>query len=94
MDFVTGTIKFTAGAVIGATVGAAVATLIVTRDKGQTLAQLRELVNDVLVAGREAYQAEEARMSGRYQQLIGDAGKDREARKQEKKQTEKQNEGK
>jgi hypothetical protein len=85
MGFIFGVVKFTTGATIGAAVGAAVATFIVTRDGGQTIEQLRGIVNDVLAGGREAYDAEEARMQARHKQLIGDSATNRQLKKDEKK---------
>ncbi len=81
MNFVIGTIKFAVGAAIGASVGAAVTTLLVTRDGGETLTKLQTLVAEVRAGAMEAYKEEENRMSGRYKQLVGDAGNERRTKK-------------
>ncbi len=88
MGFVVGTLKFISGAVIGAAVGAAVTTFIVTRDGGQTISQLRELVGEVQSGAKDAYKEEEGRMTARYQQLIGEAGTARKLAKENKKKDE------
>ena len=85
MGLLFGTVKFTVGVVVGASVGAAVATFIVTRDGGQTLDQLKGIMNEVVQRARDAYQAEESRQNQRRQQLIDEVGEARRASKEEKK---------
>ncbi|MEI7553777.1 hypothetical protein [Candidatus Chlorohelix sp.] len=85
MGFFVGILKFTIGVGVGASVGAAVATFIVTRDGGQTLEQLKGLVQEVASGAKEAYQEEQTRQTDRRQQLIGDASAARNTRKAEKK---------
>ncbi|NWJ44941.1 MAG: hypothetical protein HXX08_03595 [Chloroflexi bacterium] len=85
MGFFAGILKFTIGVTVGATVGAAVTTFIVTRDGGQTLEQLKGLVQEISNGAKEAYQEEQTRQTERRQQLIGDAGTARNTRKAEKK---------
>lgn len=85
MGFIFGTVKFIVGVVLGAVAGAAVATFIVTRDSGETLARLRGVVEDMAAGAQQAANEEQARMNSRYNELIGQEAKQRQLKAAEKK---------
>lgn len=85
MGFIFGTVKFIVGVVLGAVAGAAVATLIVTRDSGETLARLRGVVEDMSTGAQQAANEEQTRMNSRYNELIGQEARQRQLKAAEKK---------
>ncbi len=85
MGFITGFIRFVVGTILGAATGATVATLIVTRNGEETVERLRGMVDDMLQSGKNAAQEEEARMLQRRQELIGEAGVQRQEKTLEQK---------